>query len=670
VTGSLAIEAWEAENNAYLTEALEWLRERLEMSAERQLDSAPAAADVDSAPAAADADDDVAEQWWAHTRWTGAEVPPALELLGHRFGLSRFERLTLLLASSMELDPGMAARFARASNDPSAPFPTLALAVSIIPGAAWDAVSPHRPLRYWRLLELHQGYGEPVMAARIRADERIVGYLKGLNMVDERLGRVVKPAHESLGHPLPPSHVAAVEQIQASVVSDELDDPPIVELVGADPATRRGLAVSAAEQRGMTLYEMHPERAPQSADAVELIRLWQRETMLLPLALYIDVARLRTEELSPLEALLGDLYGVVMVGTREPWTISGRTIRIVDVARPTASEQQELWTRVLGDGDRGAQAAMLSAEFDLGQAAIRDAAELATRRGGDPEALWTACRAQSRPRLDSLAQRIEPVATWDDLVLAEEGLTLLRHLVDQVRGRSTVLRSWGMAERIRRGSAITALFAGPSGTGKTLAAEVLANALRLDLYRIDLAGVVSKYIGETERNLRRVFDAAEEGGALLFFDEADALFGKRSEVKDSHDRYANIEVNYLLQRMEEYGGVAVLASNQRHALDTAFLRRLRFVVPFPFPSPRERALLWARAFPDRAPVRGLDVERLARIAANGGMIRNIALNAAYCAAGRGTEVTMALVLEMSRIEFRKFGLPIDESEFRPDEEPA
>jgi SpoVK/Ycf46/Vps4 family AAA+-type ATPase len=233
-----------------------------------------------------------------------------------------------------------------------------------------------------------------------------------------------------------------------------------------------------------------------------------------------------------------------------------------------------------------------------------------------------------------------------------------------VRGRSTVLRSWGLSERIKRGSAVTALFAGVSGTGKTLAAEVIAHALELDLYRIDLAGVVSKYIGETERNLRRVFDAAEEGGVLLLFDEADALFGKRSEVKDSHDRYANIEVNYLLARMEDYSGIAILATNQRHALDEAFLRRLRFVVPFPFPAPAERARLWQRAFPERAPVGELDIARLARFAASGGMIRNIALNASFCAAGRGGSVTMELVLEMARVEYRKLELPVNDADFR------
>jgi len=256
------------------------------------------------------------------------------------------------------------------------------------------------------------------------------------------------------------------------------------------------------------------------------------------------------------------------------------------------------------------------------------------------------------------------VADWDDLVLPDAERVLLGHLVDQVRGRGTVLRSWGMAERVTRGSAVTALFAGGSGTGKTLAAEVIAHELELDMYRVDLAGVVSKYIGETEQNLRRVFDAAEEGGALLVFDEADALFGKRSEVKDSHDRYANIEVSYLLARMEDYRGVAILATNLRHALDDAFVRRLRFIVTFPFPGPAERARLWARAFPAHAPVAELDIGRLARLAASGGMIRNIALNAAFCAAGRGTEVTMELVLEMARIEFRKHERHIDDADFK------
>lgn len=206
------------------------------------------------------------------------------------------------------------------------------------------------------------------------------------------------------------------------------------------------------------------------------------------------------------------------------------------------------------------------------------------------------------------------------------------------------------------------LFAGPSGTGKTLAAEILANELELDLFRIDLSGVVSKYIGETEKNLRRVFDAAEEGGAVLLFDEADALFGKRSEVKDSHDRYANVEVSYLLQRMEAYRGLAILATNMKEALDPAFLRRLRFVVQFPFPDQAQRAEIWRRIFPGKTPTFDLDLGALARLSISGGNIRSIALNAAFAAAESATPVQMHHLFEATRLEYAKLEKPITDAE--------
>jgi SpoVK/Ycf46/Vps4 family AAA+-type ATPase len=233
----------------------------------------------------------------------------------------------------------------------------------------------------------------------------------------------------------------------------------------------------------------------------------------------------------------------------------------------------------------------------------------------------------------------------------------------QVRARRLVYDEWGFRDRMNRGLGISALFTGESGTGKTMAAEVLANDLQLDLYRIDLSAVVSKYIGETEKNLRRLFDSAEDGGAILFFDEADALFGKRSEVKDSHDRYANIEVNYLLQRMETYHGLAILATNMRAALDQAFLRRIRFIVNFPFPAPADRKRIWQKAFPLRAPVGTLDYERLARLSLAGGAIHNIALNAAFLTAQNGGVVEMANILAAARAEFVKLDRPISEADF-------
>jgi SpoVK/Ycf46/Vps4 family AAA+-type ATPase len=263
-----------------------------------------------------------------------------------------------------------------------------------------------------------------------------------------------------------------------------------------------------------------------------------------------------------------------------------------------------------------------------------------------------------------LAERLDAKARWEDIVLPAEAEHLLRQIAAQVSQRSKVYGEWGFRRRMNRGLGISALFTGESGTGKTMAAEVIANELELNLYRIDLSGVVSKYIGETERNLRRLFDAAEDGGTILFFDEADALFGKRSEVKDSHDRYANIEINYLLQRVEAYRGLAILATNLKTALDAAFMRRLRFVVDFAFPGVAQRTTLWEKAFPRDTPAIGLDFARLARLDLAGGSIHTVALNAAFIAAARSRAVTQSIVFEAARAEFRKLNKPFNEADFR------
>jgi len=270
---------------------------------------------------------------------------------------------------------------------------------------------------------------------------------------------------------------------------------------------------------------------------------------------------------------------------------------------------------------------------------------------------------ETRKGLDALAQRIEAKATWDDIVLPDAELRLLRRIAEQVRQRALVYQTWGFAEKTTRGLGINALFSGPSGTGKTMAAEVIAHHLRLNLYRIDLSAVVSKYIGETEKNLARLFREAEAGGVVLFFDEADALFGKRSEVRDSHDRYANVEISYLLQRMEAYKGLAILATNMKSALDPAFVRRLRFVVSFPYPGPVERRRIWAHIFPKGTRTERLDLDRLASLNFTGGNIFTIAINAAFLAAADGTAVTMEHVMEAARAETRKLERPVDEREF-------
>lgn len=333
------------------------------------------------------------------------------------------------------------------------------------------------------------------------------------------------------------------------------------------------------------------------------------------------------------------------------------------------AEQRDLWQAALGvlTAELNGHVDAVVSHFNLSAPTIRAIGtefqhQPSTVNAQTPDRLWEACRTQARTRLDDLAQRIQPSATWANLVLPTAQRQLLRELVAQVRQRTTVYETWEFALRGSNGLGISALFAGTSGTGKTMAAEVLAQALQLDLYRIDLSQVVSKYIGETEKNLRRVFDAAEAGGAILLFDEADALFGKRSEVKDSHDRHANIEVSYLLQRMEAYRGLAILTTNLRSAIDPAFLRRIRFVVQFPFLDTAQRTEIWQGMFPAKLPTEGLDYSKLAQLNVAGGNIRNIALNAAFLAADSGESVQMKHLLRAAKSEYAKLEKTLTDAE--------
>lgn len=371
-----------------------------------------------------------------------------------------------------------------------------------------------------------------------------------------------------------------------------------------------------------------------------------------------------------LAQLIGSLHTPLLVSSRQPQPNRSRARAIFYTGKPTRPEQADIWRASLRGAQFDGAIESLVGQFSLGAVAIRSAAQrgdaLAHMAHESHEQLaqrlWDACRIEARPRLEGLAERIQPYATWRDLVLPAKEQEQLRQIAMHVGQRVKVYEQWGFGERSARGLGISALFAGPSGTGKTTAAEVLASELRLDLFRIDLSQVISKYIGETEKNLGRLFDAADQGAAVLLFDEADALFGKRSEVKDSHDRYANVEVSYLLQRMEAYRGLAILTTNRKTALDQAFLRRIRFVVEFSFPEIAQRAEMWRRIFPARTPTEDLNIERLARLRVSGGNIQNIAMGAAFLAADSGQPVRMEHLLTAARMEFAKLETPLSDAE--------
>ncbi|MEO8013031.1 MAG: ATP-binding protein, partial [Polaromonas sp.] len=489
-------------------------------------------------------------------------APAAIDHLADSFGLSAFERDVLLLCAGVEMDAQLAAQCETAYGEPRRQGASFGLALAALASPHWSALAPVGPLRRWRLLEVDESAG--LARARLRIDERILHYLAGVNYLDLRL-------HSLLREAAPPAvmgeaHRAVCGAIADALALEDTSDAPLLWLLGDDPPGQADVAAEVAAMLGLGLRVLRADDVPAGhAEIDALATLWQREALLLGSALLL---RCGADALPDAALrLVESLRGLVFVSARQPQPLERASLRFA-VDKPGALEQKRLWRQALGLGaDRsdgaldGQLDASLDAALDLVAGQFRLSARTIEAEGErlapllvaserPASVMRSACRNLGHARLDELAQRIDAAAGWDDLVLPEVQQATLREIAAHVRNRLKVYLDWGFADKGMRGLGISALFAGESGTGKTLAAEVLARELQLDLYRIDLSAVVSKYIGETEKNLRRVFDAAEDSGAILLFDEADALFGKRSEVKDSHDRYANIEVSYLLQRME------------------------------------------------------------------------------------------------------------------------
>jgi hypothetical protein len=654
---TLGSEAWLEANQERLMAAVACVREAIERHAtdpaHRDSAPAPTAASLDTEPDSA------------------AFGASALDTVVTAFGLSPFERDVLVMCAGMELDASFASFCGTGQSGAHRVLPTFGMALASLPGAHWSALSPAAPLRRYRLVE--PTTSDLITQSPLRIDERVLHYLAGISHLDARLEGLVQRAASS--PPLAPSQEEPAQRIAVAWSSwSGAAAWPVIQLVGDSPDAARAVAARACLAVGLGLYLMRSSDVPGPPDEREaFVRLWARESVLESSALLLEADDVELAERARLRALAERVPGPLLIASREPLATGRRTDLRVDVARPLPDEQLSLWRAHLGDASTALDGRLdrLVAQFNLEADTIQSAcaaialtAPNGTRSGVDDlgERIWDACRAQTRARLDQLAQRIVPTAGWDDLVLPREQQRVLVEIAAQVHQRSRVYGTWGLGGVGRRGLGVTALFAGPSGTGKTMAAEVLAGELRLDLFRIDLSQVVSKYIGETEKNLRRVFDAAEGGGAILLFDEADALFGKRSEVHDSHDRYANIEISYLLQRMEEYHGLALLTTNLKTALDPAFVRRLRFIVGFPFPDVSQREELWRRAFSPRTPTEGLDPVRLARLNVAGGDVRNIALRAAFLAAEAEEPVRMRHLLTAARGEYAKLEKTLTASE--------
>ncbi len=632
-----------------------------------------------------------------------AELP--LVRLGRLFGLSRFERDVVLVALAPELDLRFERLYAYIQDDVTRKRPSVDLALRLLAATPAERISARAafagdaPLVAERLVHLFEDAQRhaPLLGRFLKLDDRIVAELLAAPggpapAVDAAIAHAVtveRPAR-SLGDLLLPDDLA----MRLRQMASEHPAGFVLALQGSYGSGRLAVAQALAAHAGAPLLVVSVERLAKgdaadgaSLPAAEALGRVAREATLRGAAiLWHGADRLLHEDELPAwrQALLTALdgyRGASFLALERPWEARSDLRRapylLVELPVLSYSQREALWRRRLnGDGPDDTTLQAVASTFRLSGGQIRDAAAMARsvarwRAAGtgsahiQPQDLYAACRAQSSGRLNALARRIGTTYSWSDIVLPPDQVSQLREICLQVRHRRTVLERWGFDRHLAMGKGVNVLFAGQSGTGKTMAAEIIAQDLGLELYKVDLSSMVSKYIGETEKNLDKVFSAAREANAILFFDEADALFGKRSEVKDAHDRYANIEVGYLLQKMEEYDGVAILATNLRKNLDDAFVRRLHVAIDFPFPEDADRLRIWEKVFPAGAPL-GPDVDLglLARqFKVAGGNIRNIALLAAYLAAEDGSVIGMPHLIRAVKREYQKLGKLVTEGEF-------
>ncbi len=610
---------------------------------------------------------------------------PRLDWLGQRFGLTSFDLNVVLLALAPEIDLRYERLYAYLQDDVTRKRPTVELALHLFASDAESKLAlrsrfaARAPLLTFGLISLLPDPGQsqpPLVAHFLKPEDQAVDFLLGQETLDRRLAgfcrlldaqepppgdvqlhRLARFAADSLGHDWP-----VRIYLEGTAISGKLNAARAI----AHAAGSRVLAVDLASAPEGTL----PQALPLALHAARMLGA----------VLYVEgTDALLRDTGSPAFAALMDIFAdddgiTVLSGTvawhptsRAPSGVLSLCVGALDPTHALECWQDQINNCGISLPER--ELALLSNRFRLTADQIADAAACAANTARLMAATVTidqlaaAARAECGHELTKMARKVTPHYDWQDIILPPDQLAQLHEICEQAEHRETVFGTWGFGRKLSLGKGLNVLFSGPPGTGKTMAAEVISNELRLDLYKIDLSQVVSKYIGETEKNLDRVFTAAEHSNAILFFDEADALFGKRSEVKDSHDRYANIEIGYLLQKMEEYEGIAILATNVKQHIDEAFVRRIQMMVEFPFPDEAQRGRVWRVIFPKEAPVEAdVDFPALARrVRLSSGNIRSIARASAFYAAADGGAIQMSHLLKASRREYQKLGRTWPES---------
>ena len=611
-----------------------------------------------------------------------------LDWVARSFGLSEQEVDALLLVVAPDLDPRYERIFAYLQDDITRKRPTVDLVLNLLTDSFREKLALRRlfsadgRLVSSRLLTLvaDGAAREPGLLSHfLRPATVLIDYLLGEQPVDAQLAGVATLLSVDSFERSPRVPQSLADELLASAGAQ-----PLYAFIGSYGVGRRAAAhgLAHAQDRPLLLIDAAALSAAE-LDTEEGLALALRDGQLLDAVVYFSDWDPLLKDGVPPPALLDALLaypGIVIVSGNQMWQPAGRradhtTLRdrpIYLVSFPDADYDTRLrmWRHHVDDPDLPLDLVANNFRFTPGQiedavATARDLASWAGQPLADTH-LFAASRAHSNQRLGALATKIRPRYGWNDIILPADTFMQLKEMVSMVRQRGIVYYQWGFDRKLALGKGLYALFAGEPGTGKTMSAEIMARELGLDLYKVDLSTLVSKYIGETEKNLDKIFTEAATSNAILFFDEADAIFGKRSEVKDSHDRYANIEISYLLQRMESYDGIVILATNLRANMDEAFTRRLHFAIEFPFPEPVDRERIWRVTFPKDTPLaETIEYHVLAeRFRIAGGNIKNIILAAAFLAAEEGTSVSMAHLFHAARREYQKMGRLIEDRMFR------
>lgn len=620
-----------------------------------------------------------------------------LHILEELFELTSFQKDVLLICMAAELDLHYEKLYSYLQNDVTKKRPSIDLTIKLLCHSAKEGYKAREnftitaPLIKNHIIHLISDRQEdefPLLSKYIKVDERIINYLLESNEIDSKIwnfSTLIKPK----------------QKIEDLILPEELKNRYIefAKLHGQNNATmfffqgsygtgKKTIAEAFCNEFGTTLLVVDSKVLFED-QSFKILTFILRECLLQDSSLFLEGFDVMMKnnghkvDFKKIFEILDTFPQWVFLSGEKLWepprVIKNHNIYSITLNLPSYKDRKRIWESFLNgilDTSKDVDIDALATKFKFSGGQIRDAIFTASnialaKNSGESllsmEDLYQGCKAQSNKKLNTLTKKLNPIYIWEDLVLPDDIKAHLREISAFIKYKGMVYTDWGFDKKLSGGRGLNVLFSGKSGTGKTMAAEVLAREVELDIYKIDLSSVVSKYVGETEKNLQKIFNEAETSNAILFFDEADSLFGKRSEVKDAHDRYANIETGYLLQKMEEYEGVVVLATNLSTNIDDAFLRRMQFVIEFPFPEETQREKIWKSIFPKDAPLaQDIDYKFLSgKLKLAGGNIKNIALSAAFYAAGEEKEIEMQYIMQASKREYRKMGKTFLKADFEP-----